>query len=36
VHHPLGDALAVELGELLEQMETSNTIGPRSPSVSEF
>jgi hypothetical protein len=35
VHHPLGDSLAVEVGELLNEMMASSRMGPPGPAVRE-
>ena len=36
MHHALGNALAVEVLQLLDQVEVLQQHGPRGPAVSEF
>ena len=36
VDHPLGDPLVVEVGDLLAQVMSCSSVGPRSPALSEW
>ena len=36
MHHALGHALPIEMGHLSKSRKSSNTTGPRGPTVSEF